>query len=338
MNKILRILAVVLILVLLTFSIVVPVSAISHEPTLLQLNQADAFQYCLESGDMLIFVDFTVTYDDPQPTEPISDTYILRMMSGATEIVSTTPYAFFNNGYNRGVIAIYLTKDEVTTAGLVWGGAYSFKLDGNPLATWTGAVPSATQLNTINWSAATTQGATRLVVEAKIRALASSLQTAWNSSSYILLANYASGGVLTSTGESYFSVIIPNLMAIAPGILSSSSVETEYIDRNYGTDTADAIQNDLTGTPLDMTNLAGVLYSELDPIVITSILALGVLVFIAIKTRDSTKSYKPIVLISIPVIVVLTKMGWISMTITILLCFVAGLMIFYTFFYEKSSQ
>lgn len=338
MNKILRILAVALILVLLTFSIVVPVSAIDSTPTLLQLNQADAFQYCLESGDMLIFVDFTVTYADPQPTEPISDTYILRMMSGATEIVSTTPYAFFNNGYNRGVVAIYLTKDEVTTAGLVWGGAYSFKLDGNPLATWTGAVPSATALNTINWSTATTQGATRLVVEAKIRALASNLQTAWNSSSYILLANYASGGVLTSTGESYFSVIIPNLMAIAPGVLSSSSVETEYIDRNYGTDTADAIQNDLTGTPLDMTNLAGVLYSGLDPIVITSILALGVLVFIAIKTRDSTKSYKPIVLISIPVIVVLTKMGWISMTITILLCFVAGLMIFYTFFYEKSSQ
>lgn len=335
--KCLRVFIVLAILFTLIIGIVVPVSAISSTYTLCQLNQCDAYQYLQQSGDMGFFIDFTVTYATT-PTEPISDTFIIRLMDtdGTTEITSTVPYAFFSNGYNRDVAYIYLTADEVTASGISYGDALIIKLDGNPLADWDGAVPSKT-LNSINWSSATTKGATQLVVEAKIRGLASSLQTSWNSSSYILLANYASGGVLTTTGESYFSVVVPNLSDIAPNVLSATSVEPEYIDRQYGTTAEDNIITDTEDTALDMKDLANAIKPGLDPIVISSILALAVLVYFAIKARDQTQNYKPIVLCLIPVIVVLTRMHWIAMWLTILLAFVAGVMIFYTFFYEKSS-
>jgi hypothetical protein len=322
-------------------------TTISSTPTLLQINQCDAYRYLQEPYnandtsryDMAFFIDFTVTYPDPQPTEPISDTYIIKLMDtdGSTEITTAVPYAFFNNGYNRGIAYIYLTADEVDTAGLVWGSAYQIRLDGNPLASWDAGTPSASALTTIQWTTATTQGATRLVVEAKIRSLASALQTTWNDSDFIMLANYASGGVLTTVGESYFSVVIPNLNDIAPSVLSATNAEPEYIDRQYGNTNEQNIISEVAGTSLDMTNLANVIKPGLDPMVISAIIALAVLVFVAIKTRDTAQSYKPIVLISIPVIVVLTRLHFIALWLTILLAFIAGVMVFYTFFYEKSS-
>jgi hypothetical protein len=339
-NKLLRILAITLILSVLLLGVISPVSAISSTPDILQINQCNAYQYLKESGDMLFLIDYTVTYP-AIPTEAISDTYNIRLMDtdGTTEITSALPYAFFENGYSRGVIGIYLSADEVTTASINGNDALIIRLDGNPLATWTGSVQNATPytMSANNWSTTATQGATRIVVEAKIRALASALQTSWNDSNFILLANYASGGVLTTTGESYFSVVIPYLGDIAPNVLSSMEVEPEYIDRQYTDTNEQNIQTGIAGTALDMTNLANVIYPGLDPIVITSILALVVIVFIAMKTRDATQNYKPIVLVTIPVIVILTKLGWISMMLTVLLVFLSGVLIFYTFFYEKSG-
>ncbi len=346
MNKVLRISALLILLLILTLSMALPVYAISSTYTLLQLNQCDAYHYLTEAYDpndttkydMAFFIDFTITYAET-PIEPISDTFIIRLMDtdGTTEITSVTPYAFFDNGYNRGVAYIHLTSDQVAAAGIAYEDALVIRLDGNPLASWSESTPSATPLTTINWSNTSTQGATRLVVEAKIRALASALQTSWNNSGYILLSNYASGGVLTTVGESYFSVVISNLSDIAPGVLGATNVEPEYIDRVYEDNTEDAIITDITDTPLDLTGLATAIKPGLDPIVITSLLALAVLVYVGIRTRNSTQNYKPIILVSIPVIVILTRMHFIAMWLTILLAFVAGVMIFYTFFYEKSS-
>jgi hypothetical protein len=339
-QKLLRILAVTLILSILLLGVISPVYAISSTPDILHINQCDAYQYLKESGDMGFFIDFTITYP-ATPVEPISDTYVVKLMNtdGTTEITSTIPYAFFNNGYNRGVSFVYLTAGEVTTLGISYGDALVIRLDGNPAASWDGAVPSApifTLANT-NWSTASTQGQTRLVVEAKIRSLASGLQTSWNDPNFIMITNYASGSVLTTNGESYFSVVIPDIGIIAPNVLSSIEVAPEYIDRQYTDTNEQNIQTGIAGTALDMTNLANVIYPGLDPIVITSILALVVIVFIAMKTRDATQNYKPIVLVTIPVIVILTKLGWISMMLMVLLVFLSGVLIFYTFFYEKSS-
>lgn len=335
--KIIRILTILFIIVAFILPCV-PAYAISSDLDIFWINSVYAYQDVLEDGDMFFIVDWTVL-DDPLPTERTTETILLRFFDadGITEIKSTLPYVYFSNGYNRNVSSFYFSSSEVTLYSLVWEGPYTIRLDGNPTAAWTGGIPSASN-SAFNWSVATTSSSTQLVIEARIRSLASALTYTWGNANISLLDTTATTGtVLTSQGETYFSNVIANLSLIAPNVLSAVSVEPEYLDRTYDDVAQDNIITDVTGTPFDLSNLAETLKPGLDPIVVTSLLGLAVLVYMVMKARDGTLSYKPMVLMSIPVIVILARLNWIPLWLIILLSCMSLGIIWYTFTYEKGS-
>jgi len=422
--KILRIVSVVLILGLLIFaSIPIPSYAISSTTILLQINSVSAFKNNLELADMAFAVDYTVTYA-ATPTEIITDTYNVRLMNGATELRSVAPYSFFNNGYNKGLVWIYFTAAEVVSKGLTWSGSYTVRLDGNPTATWTGAIQSASPYGSISWTnTSTTVAANSILLTNYVLAEAQAIENAWNTTGYDLYISTAlSGAKLTSTGESYFSNVIPSLDILCPNALQTTSLEMDlfspsptpnkYADSiasdsqgtEYTTGTATFTQgsNQVTGTttswtsamvggmikdndeyayygiqsidvgtqtitlnanyvpatsansgylilynasqaptsnailPFNLTMPASALH--VSKTVLGTVLALSIIVWVAMHGAGAANSYRPLILISLPLLYVFTRIGWLPLGFTIGLGILASLCTYYVFFYEKTSQ
>jgi hypothetical protein len=232
----------------------IPVYAISSTPTILLINSVTPFENNLQVGDMAFAVDYTITYTSP-PTETVTTTYNVRLMNGTTELRSASPYSFFDNGFNKGLVWIYFSASDVTNLGITWNNVnYIMRLDGNPTASWSGSIPSAPAVGSLSFqwtNASTTVGANQILLTNYILAEAQSIQNAWNSlTNYTLYTNTATNGPkLTSVGESYFAGVISGLDALVPNALQTSSQQMDLITpmatpNKY----ADSIANDVQGT------------------------------------------------------------------------------------------
>jgi hypothetical protein len=185
--------------------------------------------------------------------QTITDAYSVRLMSGTTEIRSASPYAFYNQGFSRGITWMYFTAAQVTAASLTWRGTYTMRLDGNPTISWTGTgsfPPSATPYTSFSWRDSTTTGQTQLLLTSDIRLMAQILTNDWNNTSYILFTTSSPGGIkLTNAGQAYFSANIPNLDLLAPDVLLAVQTGMSLITpMSTPNKYANEIGNDFQGT------------------------------------------------------------------------------------------
>jgi hypothetical protein len=121
-------LVVAALLVLSTF----PAYAQVKEPTGdFELNQVEVYRHVLETNDQLFLITATVEYTTP-PSLLIEDTFLARIMDGATERGQSTFYGKENNGYVYGLTSIYFPA----ASALTWSGAYDIDLLGNPSLQW----------------------------------------------------------------------------------------------------------------------------------------------------------------------------------------------------------
>lgn len=420
--KILRVLTVMFIMGLLIWgTIPVKCYAIDSSPTTLKINSVSVFENNLELNDMAFAVDYTIIYASP-PTETVTDTYNVRLMNGTTEIKNAVPYTFFANGFAKGLVWIYLSAAEVTTHSLTWGGSYVVRLDGNPTAAWTGAIPSAPPYGGIDWSrSSTTLAANSLLLSNYVLAEAQSLQYAWDTTGYELVTTSSAGGSkLTSVGESYFTNVIPNLDVLCPNVLQTASLTKElftpmatpnkYADSagsdiqgvSYSTGTATFTHgsNQVTGTDTVWTaDMVGGIIKDADEyayyviqsintgtqtITLTSnyvpisstnseysiqynasvpgtglpiwsltqsasalripttivgfILSFGVLIIIALACIHGTQNAKYLIILEVPGIWLLFKLGWLPIPFVIFLGLICGIFIWWQFFYHPSPQ
>jgi hypothetical protein len=133
--------------------------------------------------------------------ETITDTYNVRLMDGVNEVMSVAPYAYYNQGFDRGVVWMYFSAAEVIAEGLSWGGAYTMRLDGNPTATWTGVgtiPPAATPKADFNWKPSATLGVTKLLLTTDIRTESVAITNDWNDATYVLYSTTSAGKLSTS--------------------------------------------------------------------------------------------------------------------------------------------
>jgi hypothetical protein len=320
---------------------VVSVAAISTSPVQITLNQVNVYKNCLKSNDMLFWADYTLTYAST-PSEAISSTYIMRLVNTgtSTDIRDSLPYAFFENGYNEGLVAIYFSADEVTAGMVTWNSAtYYMRLDGNPSATWTGggSIPVSNQVQSgaFNWKTSTSIGTNQAIITPDILSEAQILQNTWNSlTNYTLLTTTASNGLkLATAGEAYFTNVLPGLPQLAPSVLTSVAQTYNYVTTTPPPTTT--IANNMSGSPLDLTNAAAALH--VGGMWLGILLTLGIIAFVVVECVREVNSYKPFILLTLPLIYVFTRIGWFPLWLTILLGIAAGFSIFYVFWYEKST-
>jgi len=319
-------------------SLAIPVYAID-DPLVLTINSVYAYQHCLEDDDQLYIVDYTVSYDDGNPAtednpdENITEAYIVRLMNGAVELGSTAPYAYYDEGYGRGIASIYFTATEVTDLSITWEGAYTMELTGNPTLAWGGAIPS-TSVGTFDlWSSSASQGATENELGARVLYFADLLELAW---SVDLIESGATGSWLTSYGEDYFTNSIDSLQTLCPNIFSASLSSPVYPERDtHPPAYATTLRGAIVGTPLDLSAVAAI--AGLPTIWFTTFIFIGIMAVAAFGIGKASGSMKPAVIVLASLVPVGVLIGWLDLVVAILMGFAAIVAVAYVFFFEKSS-
>ena len=316
----------------LVISLAIPVFAIA-DPDVLQINAIWVYRNCMEDEDQLYIIDYTLDYDpdsnpltDDNPDENITEAFLVRLMNGAVELGSTAPYAYYDEGYDRGVVALYFPAADPPG----WGGTYTMILVGNPTLAW-GTGPPETSVGTFDlwqdWPISTTQE----ILSSRILWLADQLELAW---AVDMIETTASGSRLTEYGESYFVNVIPNLREIAPYVFVGQIIQPEVEKREFTEDYSDDLAASVGGTPLDLTPLADAF--DLSREVVTTVLYYAaVVVFLALLV-SKIKNYKPAVLMTIPCIIGGAFFG-VPLVVTVLAGFFSLILIAYILFYQKST-
>ena len=314
--------------------VVSPALAIDS-PHDLQIDSVYVFQHCLETGDQLYLVEYFVDYDidadpltDDNPDENITEAYLGRLMDGVDELGAVAPYAYYDEGYDKGIFAIYFSASDAPA----WDGDYTMKLMGNPTLDWSAAIPSTSVAVFDLWSSSTGITDTQDELTARILYIADQLELAW---SINMVDSTGTGSYLSDYGEAYFTNAISNIQAMAPRAFAGSTTQPEWEYKEPVTDYADDRADSVIDTPLDMTPVAE--WWGVSRMWASSLLFLLGGIFILYCMLSPTGSYRSLVLLSTPLIIAGGYLGALPMMATVLMGFAAFALSIFTLFYHPSG-
>lgn len=313
---------------LLLLAVVTPVYATVDDPSAISVDSVFVYQHCLEEDDQLYLVEYTITYGT-NPDENATEAYLFRLMNGTTELGNVAPYAYYDEGYGYGIAAIYFYAADAPA----WEGSYTMKFEGNPTLTWTDGTPPVTSVSTFNsWSSSPGISTTQNELAARILYLADLLELDWGVN---MIDTAATGSYLSDYGVAYFTNVIESVQTMAPGAFAGSSTapdwETKEVDTTYADSRADSVED----TPLDLTDLADAFgISRLWASTVLYILGAGVMVYFALAP---TGSFRPLILLSAPLIVAGGYMGMLPLLFTVLAGVGAFILSLFLLFYHPST-
>lgn len=245
---------IVIFCVLVAFMVTnMPVLAIADPNTPPQVTAVYIYEDLLDDGDMGVFIDYYLDYDPAPgiPTEPVTESYLASFIDtdGTTQIGAVAPYTYqgagyTDNGYQRGMVWIYINVADVTAYSIDSANIALHKvwLMGNPTVPsgWAGDPPKTTA-DIDYWQ---TSGDSATLLAIRVLTFAEILELAWGLD---MIEVTALGSRLTTAGESYFENVIQNLRTIAPSCFSVSTVPQTQEDLDYSTAFGATIE-DGTGT------------------------------------------------------------------------------------------
>lgn len=307
--------------------LLVPASSVYaiDDPDTISINGVYVYRNCQETGDQLYIIDYTVDYT-VNPSESITEAFLVRLMNGTTELGSVAPYSYYDDGYDRGVAAIYFSAVDAPW----WEGSFTMKLEGNPTLSWTGDPPS-TSVSSFNLWQDNAISTTQVVLSNRVLWLADQLELAW---SVNMVETSASGSYLTSYGENYFPNVIPYLLTIAPYAFAGRTILPEVDRRDFTGDYADDLETGIISTPLDLTPLGSEFGVSRGTI--TALLYYAAVILFCILAVRRIGSYKPIMLFLLPLVILGAFVG-VPLVITVLFGFCSLVMIGFSLFYRPSS-
>lgn len=219
------------------------------------LDRLEAYRHYNELNDQLYLVRFSNTYTtNTTPDLDAGQTFIVRLLLNGVEIAAVVPYAYYNDGYAAEQVAsFYFTASDAPA----WSGNISYQLTANPTLSWSESpLPSITSAVVNKWSTSTTVSDTSTELTARIRVIATDLETSW---SLDMIENVSGVNKLTSYGETYFETTISGLRDACPDLFESTVTNPSPYSRDSDTTYATERENLLVGTPFDMTDLAAML-------------------------------------------------------------------------------
>ncbi len=235
MRKLRRLLC-VLFAVVLALVPATPVFAIDDPDDPPEIPAVFVFEGLLEDGDVGVFIEYFVDYTMAgTPTEPITESFLAVFVDtdGTTQLRTTAPFAFNDNGYGAGIAWIFFTAAEATAFGLTSASIADYRIwfTGNPTLTWVPGPDPPKIIGTIDtWQ---TTGDMNLNLAVRVLTKAQALEAPWTPDDLVQVTSI--GSRLTPLGESYFENAIPNLRNLAPGVFSSGTTVPVQEDIDYTT-------------------------------------------------------------------------------------------------------
>jgi len=251
-------------------------------------------------------------------------------MNGTTELASTAPYAYYHNGYDKGVAAIYFAASEAPA----WQGSYTAQIIGTPVLTWSGDPPESNYGTFDNWSTSNTMTATSIELGNRILYYANELELEWG----IDLIESAGGAFKLSEtyGENYFPNVVEDLRVICPDIFTIGVQQPAYTDPDYGEGAyATSLDSSRAGTIFDWSGLTGE-WGDSAPWFVQGFYLVGCLTAIYFASKK-IGSYKLATLLAAPMIFIGVRVAILPMVFGALLAFFAAVLIAYVLFFQKSS-
>jgi len=321
-------LAIVTILFLFVAS---PVLAAVAQPDTITVTEVRGYRHCLEEDDLLIIAKYHLDYTT-NPDNSVEYTYLCRMMEGATELASTTPYWIVNKGYDWGIFSFYFSTSEAPA----WEGSYTIRLEGNPTLEWDGETPPLVSTDSILWINSTSMNDTETYLGNWILYLAQDFANRWETT---LTTEVTGGTVLNSAGQQYFTNSIQNLREITPNILSTGIGGVVFTEedhtQSYQTSLLGRISDDdmLGKARASTANLLG--SSDEVAGAILFFMFLGAIVWgITYATGGQTR---PIAFILIPMVIMGNLVGLLSLTFTMVVGLLCAIASAYILFYKGAS-
>lgn len=222
----------------------IPVYALDN-PSSVIIVRTNVYRSVVSTNDLLILVRYRITYGTI-PTEPVNETFLVRLMDvgGTPEIAVNTPYAYNDNGYGDGVASLYMSAAQVTAAAYAWQDAGVVRVEGNP-ASYLHPLSASYTLTVSDYSTGDNSATNnRTQLEARVLAIASELQAAWDTQ---LVDSTALGARLSASGELYFGLAIPGLVVMAPGVYSVISTDPTIPNDVYTNTGQTAAENRYAG-------------------------------------------------------------------------------------------
>lgn len=187
------------------------------DPDYITIGDAYAFRNILESGDILMFLRYDVSYSTV-PDEDAESTYIMAIYdTDGTTLLHTRPL----NYYEHNVISIYLSADNND---LTWGSEYYLRVMGNPAVF--PVLTEGTNMRTRTLSggdyAATEDFGGVLISQAAI------LEDDWPGVTLLTASD-----LLNVTGAKYFNDAIPGLTQMLPDIFSEQTLTFPFTRSTY---------------------------------------------------------------------------------------------------------
>ena len=236
--KIRHILIVILIVCGLSLS-TIPAYAADYQSIL----SCKAFHNLLETGDMLVVAHYDIHYDT-LPTTSVDKYYHFKIYDtdGITTLAMASPYAYYNSGYDQGVVSWYFSAASAPT----WGEPYTISISGNP-EYHTAPIPAISYgLLSSDYSSYTTQADNRDALGDYILSIAHSLQSDWG---YVMSSTTDVGEILSTTADSYFRSTIPCIAYMAPQIFAIQNSTVDWgTPLHPGTTQADTYASRYAGT------------------------------------------------------------------------------------------
>lgn len=299
-------------------SIVSPVLADPDAPDSLVIQDAIVCRDLLETGDFFVAVHYLILYDPTaEPTDTAQELFLVRLMDGADELGVVTPYPYYNDGYDQGIVGLYFDAASAPT----WGDPYTVTLQGTPAA-W--ATPPTTSLVLAPSSYSGLSGAAdnqEALYEWMIPAI-ESLESNW---SVTLLETSEEGAILDETGQTYMTGAIPGLQSLCPPLFWIQSVDMDTTPRAWGTGQADLYKARFDGTWVgdgidSVADLFGVTPQLLGGLFLVLLPFIGLVILCERRFHTSTPA-----LILLPVLMGMAAvLGFLSLTVLalVVICFV----------------
>ena len=284
----------------------------------------------ISDNDSLCYFRYRLPYSTT-PNMTASETFLFRLMDGATALGIMTPFPYHDSGYNYGIAALYFEASD----NLTWGStSYTLQIYENP-AYFEAPVNFNTNIMATAYSSYTGQEENRQDLAIQLYNIAITLESPFGTTLFQLVGGQQ---VLTADGETYFRGAIRGLQAMCPSLFLVQQIPVENISANYTTAQFDVYAHRFEGTWVGESENAtaqemlGISDTNLAMALIISIpLALLAIIFSAMKFRRAEPGY----VVAAVLLVMSTLMGWMPAAIFASVYQVAAIYTAYLLFYAR---
>lgn len=237
------------------------------------------FRNNAESGDRTVVFLANIPYTT-LPSDPVNQTYIWKLIDtdNTTVLGSTTGYAYNDSGYGWNVFSFYFSAAD----NLTWGQDYILRLSGNP-AEFADPQDYDFDILSSDYTSYTTQADNQQALADWVIARAGELNVKWGlTTSESLVAEGDAATYLSVYGSTLFRGAIYGIQSLAPQVFDVQVSAVSITNRTFGTDYADNVTGQYSGTWIDTARDAAADLFGKDYDLLTIIIVLGTCIILII--------------------------------------------------------